>query len=281
MLAEATGLSRCSRPTTPRSEPSPSSVFGAGRGVDDLVYLNGGASGIGAGVIVGGDPLDRHRRLRGRDRPHPRQLGAASGCHCGAIGCLETEVGQARAAARCSAWRSADRPTSSTRRSPRPSQPVPRCAREVERQLGYLAVALRNAINVFNPQLVVLGGFLGSLHALAPERLEAAGRGAGAGRRRGERLAIARAELGSRLLMIGAAELAFAPLLARRPPDRRAAAPARARALARLARLRARSWHARPPAASRAGSRSDAPTGALRWHGRHPAIARTSDRIDR
>ena len=29
-------------------------LFGAGRGVDDIVYLNGGASGIGGGIIVGG-----------------------------------------------------------------------------------------------------------------------------------------------------------------------------------------------------------------------------------
>ena len=32
-------------------------VFGAGRAVEDLVYLNGGASGIGGGVVVDGRPL--------------------------------------------------------------------------------------------------------------------------------------------------------------------------------------------------------------------------------
>ncbi|MGN6742201.1 MAG: ROK family protein, partial [Amnibacterium sp.] len=32
-------------------------VFGAGRGVDDIVYLHAGASGIGAGIISGGRPL--------------------------------------------------------------------------------------------------------------------------------------------------------------------------------------------------------------------------------
>ncbi|GMA90227.1 hypothetical protein GCM10025869_07560 [Homoserinibacter gongjuensis] len=31
-------------------------LFGVGRGVDQLVYLNGGASGIGGGVIVNGQP---------------------------------------------------------------------------------------------------------------------------------------------------------------------------------------------------------------------------------
>lgn len=37
---------------------------------------------------------------------------------------------------------------------------------EIERQLDYLAVTLRNAINIFNPQLVILGGFLGSFMRL-------------------------------------------------------------------------------------------------------------------
>jgi predicted NBD/HSP70 family sugar kinase len=66
---------------------------------------------------------------------------------------------------------------------------------------------------VLNPEVIVLGGFLASLFARDPEFLE-------------ERVAaqalsapfadvsIVRAELGSDLLMIGAAELAFAPLLA-------------------------------------------------------------------
>src|SRR5690606_33574648 len=31
-------------------------LFGSGRGVDQLVYLNGGASGIGGGVIINGQP---------------------------------------------------------------------------------------------------------------------------------------------------------------------------------------------------------------------------------
>ncbi|MES1170387.1 MAG: ROK family protein, partial [Leifsonia sp.] len=83
----------------------------------------------------------------------------------------------------------------------------------IERQLGFLAVALRNASNVFNPELVVLGGVLGSLFAVAPDRLGGlvAEQAMAAS---GEHLRIARAELGANILMIGAAELAFAPLLA-------------------------------------------------------------------
>ena len=83
---------------------------------------------------------------------------------------------------------------------------------EVERQLDYLAVALRNAINVFNPRLVVLGGFLGSLYAVAPAYLDQklAHQTLHAAR---EGVTISRSQLGSDLLMIGAAELAFESIL--------------------------------------------------------------------
>ena len=83
---------------------------------------------------------------------------------------------------------------------------------EVERQLDYLAVALRNAINVLNPRLIVLGGFLGSLYAVAPAYLDEklAHQPLLAAR---EGVTIGRTQLASDLLMIGAAELAFESIL--------------------------------------------------------------------
>ncbi len=56
LVAGATGL-----PTTVGNDASLGAMaehlFGAARGVDDVVYLNGGASGIGGGLIVGGMPI--------------------------------------------------------------------------------------------------------------------------------------------------------------------------------------------------------------------------------
>jgi predicted NBD/HSP70 family sugar kinase len=84
---------------------------------------------------------------------------------------------------------------------------------EVARQLMYLGIALRNAVNIFNPDAIVLDGFLGTLHALSPASLSGIllsqamdGPAAQAN--------IYRAALGSDLMMIGAAELAFTPFLA-------------------------------------------------------------------
>ena len=70
-------------------------LFGAGRGVDDLVYLNGGASGIGGGLIVHGLPVGGtggYAGEFGQNRPgiaSPDDRRAAGGV-------LEDEVSRAR-----------------------------------------------------------------------------------------------------------------------------------------------------------------------------------------
>ncbi|WP_223694318.1 ROK family protein [Leifsonia poae] len=209
-LAEATGFP-VHAANDARSGANAERLFGAGRGAGHLVYLNGGASGIGAGVIVDGVPLTGVSGYAG-ELGHTLVNSAGIRCHCGAIGCLETEVSQ-RALLRVLGLPSAapdelDRALASAVETGDAS-----VVAEIERQLGFLATALRTATNVFNPELIVLGGFLGSLDAALPDRLSGlvAEQALGAS---AEHLAIVRAELGSRILMIGAAELAFAPLLA-------------------------------------------------------------------
>ena len=186
-------------------------LFGAGRGATDLVYLNGGASGIGAGVIVGGLPLTGISGYAG-ELGHTLVNSAGIRCHCGAIGCLETEVSQ-RALLAVLGLESADPDELDRALAASVGAGDAGVVAEVERQLGFLATALRTATNVFDPQLIVLGGFLGALHALDPARLPrlVAEQALAAS---AERLSIVRAELGSDILMVGAAELAFAPLLA-------------------------------------------------------------------
>ena len=86
-------------------------------------------------------------------------------------------------------------------------------ATTVERQAHHLGIALGNVVNLLNPGLVVLGGFLSVFPSVAPEALDAviARHSLRAPR---EMLRIVPASLGADTLMIGAAELAFAPLLA-------------------------------------------------------------------
>jgi predicted NBD/HSP70 family sugar kinase len=217
MLTDATGY-----PAVAANDASlgalAESTFGSGRHVSDLIYLNGGASGIGGGVIAGGVSLAGIAGYAG-EFGHTLVNSTGAICNCGAEGCLETEVARAPLLHLVGLTDAdADELELALTTS---SSPAVRA--EVERQLDYLAVALRNAINIFNPQLVVLGGFLGSLYAVAPAYLDQklAHQPLLAAR---ERVTISRTQLTSGLLMIGAAELAFESLLSDPASSRSAAA---------------------------------------------------------
>ena len=206
-LAEATGL-----PVQAANDASlgamAEKLFGAGRGMSDLVYLNGGASGIGGGIIVGGVPLGGAEGYAG-EFGHIRVNSTAGRSDDPDEGALEAEVSRA-ALLRALGLPSADEDELEAALL---ASDDPAVTALVHAQLEFLSTSLRNAVNVLNPQVIVLGGFLASILARDPDFLT-------------ERVAeqslrapfecvrIVRAQLGSDLLMIGAAELAFAGVLA-------------------------------------------------------------------
>ncbi|ROR65039.1 ROK family transcriptional regulator [Agrococcus jenensis] len=183
------------------------STFGAGRGLSSLVYLHGGPSGIGSGVRLGGTaPASAHGFAAelGHTLVDPR----GARCRCGATGCLETEVrfdllldvlGRDRL----------DLPDVSAALREAASPEVDAFVAE---QLRRLATGLRNAVNAFDPEAVVLGGFLGALFAEQPETLLAALR-AQLMPPIAESLVVVRGALGEDRLLIGAAQLALRGLL--------------------------------------------------------------------
>lgn len=182
--------------------------FGAGRGIANLVYLNGGASGIGGGIVSGGRPLGGAAGFAG-ELGHTLVRGDGIQCHCGASGCLETEV---RRAPLLDLVGLRDEDSDQLGRALLDSTSDAVRA-EVSRQLGFLGITLRNAINTLNPERIVLGGFLAALYAAAPGKLKQsiAAQPLAAS---GESVSIVPAELGGDILMVGAAELAFSELLA-------------------------------------------------------------------
>ena len=91
----------------------------------------------------------------------------------------------------------------------------PAVAELVHRQLEFLSTSLRNMVNVLNPEMIVLGGFLAAVFAIDPQFLESRVK-AQTLAASFEGLTIRAAELGSDLLFIGAAELAFEGLLSGR-----------------------------------------------------------------
>jgi len=183
-------------------------VFGAGVGVGELIYVNGGSSGIGGGVILGGAAFTGAAGHAG-ELGHVR-VGASEALDSGGLaGTLEAEVSRARLLALLGLESiDADGLAAAILGSD-----DPRLRDEVHRQLELLGVALGTALTLFNPRLIVLGGFLATLYqadaavldravarATLPETLEG--------------VQITRTRLGSDILLVGAAELAFEPLLA-------------------------------------------------------------------
>ena len=184
------------------------SLFGAAVGESDVVYLNGSASGIGGGAMVGGMPLRGAAGYAG-ELGHTVVPPDGLPCHCGRRGCLETEVSLGRLLAVLKL----DHADQDQLEAAMVRDNSPELIAETHRQLDLLAIALTNFVNIFNPGTIVLGGFLGVLHSFAAGRLEAAVADGGIGGL-GSEVPISRAALGADLLLVGAAELAFAPVLA-------------------------------------------------------------------
>lgn len=178
-------------------------LFGNHHAAEHLIYINGGPSGIGAGFVVAGGLLEGVAGYAG-ELGHTF-VGGSERCHCGSVGCLETEVTQAPLAGLLNELDHGRIDGHSSQNS---------AERDVlNRQARALAIALGNAVNMLNPGLIVLGGFLRVFPAFAASTL----RGELARRTMAAPRAMVRvvpATLGSDTLVIGAAELAFAPVLA-------------------------------------------------------------------
>ena len=209
MLGEATGYA-CQAANDASLGAEAELLFGAGAGAGqgNLVYLNGGASGIGGGIISNGQLLRGASGYAG-ELGHTFVRSGGKTCHCGATGCLETEVSQSRLLERTGLTRGGTADLEEALANSSSAE----VNDEVARQLSYLGIALRNAVNIFNPEAIVLDGFLGTLHALDPTSLDGALQSQALDGPAGQ-VRIYRAALGSDLMMIGAAELAFARFLA-------------------------------------------------------------------
>ena len=174
-------------------------IYGVGRGHDDLMYLNGGPSGIGGGVIANGALLVGASGYAG-EFGHTRAGGGRE------LESLVTRTHLLEVVGRTAA-------TPDELEDLVLSSHDPAVLRVVRAQLAALAPTLGDAVNILNPPLIVLGGFLGTLLLRDPDYLrERVAEHALAAA--DSDLTIARAALGSDLLMIGAAELTFAGLLA-------------------------------------------------------------------
>lgn len=179
---------------------------GAARGCRDVLYVRGEA-GVGGGVVVDGDLLKGAGGYAGEVghivvRPDGRV------CSCGARGCWEAEVGDAaiiRAAGRDPRESDIEDVLSDVAVGNR------RAVAGVRRTGQWVGTGLATLANLFNPEVVVLGGSLGALYpTMEPALAETFARALGPVR---EHVRLVRSELGSDAQLVGAAEVGFADLL--------------------------------------------------------------------
>ncbi len=182
-------------------------LFGAAQGIDDVVYLNGGASGIGGGLIVHGMPVLGAGGYAGEFGQNRPGIADAADRRAG-TGVLEEDVSRARLLAALRLTQADDPTLAEALRT----TTEPGALEEVDRQRRILATSLANAVNVLNPSAVVLGGFLAMLAERDQAELLASVQ-TQAMHANGEDLDIRPAALAEDRLLIGAAEAAFAGLL--------------------------------------------------------------------
>lgn len=182
-------------------------LFGAAREHRDVVYLNGGASGIGGGLILDGRLIAGAGGYAGEwGQTRPGILSDEDRRTDGGV--LEDEVNRARLLQTARLGAVDDAALAVVLAATSDAGVVA----EIDRQRRILAAALANAVNVLNPSIVVLGGFLAMLRDRDPEAFDADVR-AGALQAPAAQVELRAAALGADRLLIGAAEAAFAPLL--------------------------------------------------------------------
>jgi predicted NBD/HSP70 family sugar kinase len=184
---------------------------GRGVGIHTMIYV-AGEVGVGAGIIVHDKLLEGTSVSAGEIghwplNPHGRR------CRCGGTGCWETEASQL-ALLRHAGIQANPPYREAVSRIVRAARDGDTTARKAVSRVGYwLGVGLSGAANVFDPEMIVLGGLFAEIFPIVEDQLRRIIRSRvmlpGSAT-----LAIAPESLGPSCSLVGAAESAFERLLA-------------------------------------------------------------------
>jgi predicted NBD/HSP70 family sugar kinase len=184
-------------------------VRGAAVGFSEVVYLSASV-GIGGGFLVGGRQLTGASGYAG-EVGHMQVDSQGPQCRCGAIGCWEMKVGENVL------LQNAGRLTGG---GPRAVAEViaaaqageARAQAAVDGVAEWCGVGIRAIVNLFNPEVVVLGGCLSQVWRAAEARVLGSFERSSLMSPRAD-TKIRSALLGDDASLVGAAELAFEPVL--------------------------------------------------------------------
>jgi predicted NBD/HSP70 family sugar kinase len=205
--------------------------FGAARSTDNAVIV---LLGIGVGTcIISNGEVYRGATSSAGEWGHTTMVVGGRTCRCGAAGCLEAYVGAGAIAARFAQLRRRRVATSPGELEGRIAAIIDASDRDraaaqvLDETVIYLGAGIADLVNLFNPERVVVGGWLGQALSdkLLPRIREAAGRQAL--RLPFSQVEIVKADLGQDAVALGGATLPIARLLtAGAVADDQAASPA-------------------------------------------------------
>src|SRR5258707_1717965 len=156
--------------------------FGAARGTDNAVIVLLG-TGVGTCIVSNGE-VYRGATSSAGEWGHTRVCVGGRTCRCGADGCLEAYVGAGAIAARYEQLKRRRATISPGELEGRVAAIIAargsdRAADQVlDETITYLGAGIADLVNLFNPERVVVGGWLGRAlgDELLPQITEAAGR---------------------------------------------------------------------------------------------------------
>lgn len=178
-------------------------VAGAGKECQDVIMLTLG-TGVGGGIILDGK-IYEGKGLGGSELGHMVIVENGEACTCGRKGCLEAY------ASATALMREAKRATGEELKPKEIFEGAragdPKLQKLVQNYIGKLGTGIVNIVNIFRPQLVILGGGISAQEEdLLPPLREMMKTGCFGGEK-GELPEIERAALGNEAGMIGAASL--------------------------------------------------------------------------
>lgn len=153
-------------------------LFGCGRNVESLAFVYG-RIGVGAGFIFGGQVYRGSSTGAGEIGHVTLITENGDQCRCGKTGCLETLISEPvilkyafalaqehpnSLLAQVLQTPSEERPIDKVFNSVRMGDPYSK--QLIEERARYLGIALANLVNIFNPDLILLGGMFAQGHDL-------------------------------------------------------------------------------------------------------------------
>ncbi|MFF4774172.1 ROK family transcriptional regulator [Microtetraspora fusca] len=184
---------------------------GVGIGCRDLIYLHGDV-GIGGGIVVNGQLLGGLAGYGG-EVGHMVVNPGGRPCACGSRGCLEAEVGE-RALMELAGHSTELTGREAVRAVVDAAGRGDVRAQDALHRVGdWLGLGVANLVNIFNPEMVIFGGVLRELYLGAAAQVRSRINTSTLVASR-EDLRLRISALGDDATVVGAAELAFAQVLA-------------------------------------------------------------------